>query len=71
MMTVVSIAKRISLISSVFDLCAGTFPAPSSELRVGDPRDDVAGVNSVVLDDAGRHFVTASSDARQGWTCNG
>ena len=66
MMAVVTTAKRSSLSSSAFGFI-GTLRW-RSELRLGLPDD---GVNSLRVRLFGRHFETASTDARQGWTWSG
>ena len=72
LLAVVMIAKRNSLISSCFAREEGIFCCvrPSKELRLGLP---FAGVNSSfpLPPLRGRHLLTASTLARQGWTCSG
>lgn len=65
-MTVVMIAKRLSLIS----------PRPLCELlaelsRVDRDGESLTEAYSGCLREAGRHLSTASTEARQGWTCRG
>src|SRR3569833_894921 len=64
MMTVVSRAKRIS------DMGALGEPWLSADAVVGR-RGLLGGKLGWDLCPIGRHFNTASSEARQGWSCNG